>query len=723
MSRSLDAILRPRSVAVIGASRKRGTIAAEVFSNLLRAGFPGAVYPVNPHADVVQSVRAYRSILDIPDPVDLAVIVVPAAQVLATLETCGQKGVRGVLVITAGFGETGEAERALEKQIRELLHRYGMRMVGPNCLGVLNADPAVSLNATFSPTFPPYGGVAFSSQSGALGLAILEQAKELGVGIAAFVSMGNKVDVSGNDLLQYWEDDPAVSVILLYLESLGNPGKFMEIARRVARKKPIAVVKSGRTEAGARAASSHTGSLAGMDVAVDALLGQAGVIRTDTIDELFDVAMLLDSQPVPRGRRVAILTNAGGPGIMASDACESRGLGVARLTAPTQASLQAFLPAEASVKNPVDMIASASGDSYERALAILLAAEEVDAVLVIFVTPLVTEATDVAAAILRAAAHTDKTVLTCLMGRHGVPEAISSLRAKRFPSYAFPESAAAALARAARYGEWLATPEGTIPELPGIDAGRAAKALDPGAGHEGALEPRASGADHEGQPPPGPDGGRWLRPDEVRTVLAAYGIQQAGSGEAATADDAARLAVALGFPVALKLVSDTLTHKTEVGGVVLNLRDAHAVREAFAAMEARLVAAGHAGAMRGALVQRMVVGGVETFVGASRDPAFGPIIGFGIGGVNVELWKDVVFRVAPLRDTDARAMIEQIRARPLLEGFRGGPHVDKAALVDVLLRVGRLVRDYAQVMELDINPLVASEDGAVAVDARIRVMG
>jgi acyl-CoA synthetase (NDP forming) len=578
------------------------------------------------------------------------------------------------------------------------VRKYGMRMVGPNCLGVQNADPAVALNATFSPTFPPFGGVAFSSQSGALGLAILEQAKELGVGISAFVSMGNKTDVSGNDLILYWEDDPSISVILLYLESLGNPGRFMEIARRVSRKKPIAVVKSGRTEAGARAASSHTGSLAGMDVAVDALLGQAGVIRTDTIDELFDVAMLLANQPVPRGRHVAILTNAGGPGIMASDACESRGLTVAKLSRATQAALDAFLPPEASVKNPVDMIASASAASYERALSILLAAEEVDSVLVVFVTPLVTEAGDVAAAVLRAAANAEKTVVTCFMGRHGVPEAVSSLRAKRFPSYAFPESAAAALARAARYGEWLATPDGVIPVLDDVHPERATAALEPG-----------------------PDGNRWLRPDEVRTVLAAYGIRVPGAGEAASAEEAARLAAEIGFPVALKLASDTILHKTEVGGVALNLRDEAEVRAAFEAMRARLEAIGRAAEMRGVLVQQMVGRGVETFVGATRDPSFGPILGFGIGGVNVELWKDVVFRVAPLRDNDARAMIDQIRARPLLEGFRGGPTVDKGALVDVLLRVGELLAKHPEVVELDLNPLVASESGAVAVDARIRV--
>jgi acetyl coenzyme A synthetase (ADP forming)-like protein len=698
MDRSLDAILRPRSVAVIGASRKRGTIAAEVFANLLRGGFSGAVYPVNPHAEVVQSVRAYRSVLDIPDPVDLAVIVVPAPEVLAAVRACGEKGVRGLIVITAGFGETGESGRAREQELRAILKRHGMRMVGPNCLGVLNADPSVALNATFSPTFPPFGNVAFSSQSGALGLAIIEQAQDLGVGIAAFVSMGNKTDVSGNDLLRYWEHDPAVEVILLYLESLGNPKNFMEIARRVARKKPIVVVKSGRTEAGARAASSHTGSLAGMDVAVDALLGQAGVIRTDTIDELFDVAMLVANQPVPRGRRVAILTNAGGPGIMASDACESRGLEVARLSEATQEALRAFLPREASVRNPVDMIASATDASYEKALSALLAAPEVDAVLVVFVTPLVTEARDVAAAIVRAGEHTDKTIATCFMGRHGVPEAMTSLRAGRFPSYAFPESAAAALARAARYGEWLASPEGSVPELSGIDRARAQRALDPG-----------------------PDGKRWLSPEDVSEVLEAYGIATARGIEVDSAERAALVAKQIGFPVALKLASDSITHKSDVGGVALGLADEDAVRAAFAAMRARLEEKGLGSAMRGALVQRMVSGGVETFVGATRDPSFGAILGFGIGGVNVELWKDVVFRVAPLRDVDARAMIEQIRARALLEGFRGGPRADKAAIADVLLRVGQLLHDFPQVVELDINPLSAAERGAAAIDARIRV--
>jgi acetyltransferase len=693
----LDCLLRPRSVAVIGASRKRGTIAAEVLHNLLHSGFSGAVYPVNPHAPVVQAVKAYRSVEEIPDEVELAVLVVPAAHVPEALEACGRKGVRGVVVISAGFAETGAEGKALQDRVVAILRRHGMRMVGPNCLGVLNADPDVCLNATFAPTFPPFGGVAFASQSGALGLAILDQARELGVGVSSFVSIGNKADVTGNDLLAHWADDPATSVILLYLENLGDPASFLEIARGVARRKPIAVVKSGRTEAGARAASSHTGSLAGMDVAVDALLGQAGVIRADTVDELFDVAMLLANQPVPRGNRVAILTNAGGPGIMASDACESRGLQVATLGPSTQEQLQKFLPPEASVKNPVDMIASASAESYERALRLLLDDPSVDAVLVLFVTPIVTGASAVAQAILRGASSTEKPIATCFMGRHGVPEAVASLRERRFPSYAFPESAAAALARAARYGAWLAAPEGKLPSFP-VDRAAAASVLARSASP------------------------RWLHQQEVHALFSSYGIPTLGLVEAITADEAAAAAEALGFPVAMKLASDTITHKTDVGGVVLDLASSRAVRDAFSRIEERLTALGRRQEMRGVSLQRMAPRGVELFVGATRDVTYGHLIGFGIGGVQVELWKDIVFRVAPLRDTEARGMIDQIRGRALLDGFRGGPSVNRDQLTELLLRVSQMVVDHPSISELDINPLCATAAEILVVDARVRVV-
>jgi acetate---CoA ligase (ADP-forming) len=700
MTRSLDGLLRPGSVAVIGASRTRGSVGAEIFHNLLANGFTGPVYPVNPASRHVQGVRAYATVQEIPDPVDLAVIVVPARQVLGVVDDCVAKGVRGLVVISAGFAETGEEGRARQDELVARVRGAGMRMVGPNCLGVLNADPEIALDATFAPTWPPHGNVAFSSQSGALGLAILDYAKDLGIGVHHFVSVGNKADVSGNDLIEYWADDPAVRVILLYLESFGNPRNFLRVARAVSRRKPIVAVKSGRTAAGARAASSHTGALAGAEVAVEALIAQTGVIRTDTIEELFDAAMLLANQPVPRGDRVAVLTNAGGPGIMAADACESRGLVLAELGADTTAALRAFLPAEASVKNPVDMIASATPAAYERALPLLLGDDAIDAAIVLFVPPVGTEAAEVAAAIRRGGATAAKPVLTCFMGTHGVPAALSSLREGRFPSYAFPEAAVIALARAVRYGRWLARGEEAAPVLAGVDL----------AGVRAAIG--AAGVD-EG----------WLPPEAVRAVLGACGIVVPETALAVSEDEAVVAARRVGLPVAVKLASSTITHKTDVGGVVLGVADEAGVRAAFAQIRSRLAELGRVAEMEGVVLQPMVPRGVETFVGATRTPDFGPLVAFGTGGVAVELWKDVVFRIHPLTEVDAREMLEQIRGKALLDGFRGGPVADRDALVDALLRVDRLVGEVAQIAELDLNPLIARAPGAgvIAVDARIRV--
>ena len=698
MSHPLDALFRPRSVAVIGASRKRGSIAGEVFHNLLSSEFPGPIYPVNPAARSVQSVRAYPSILDVPDEVDLAVIVVPQRIALDAVKECAKKGVRGIVMITAGFAEVGEEGRAAQAEIARVVREHGMRMLGPNCLGLLNTDPAVRLNATFAPTWPPTGGVAIASQSGALGISLLDYARNLGIGVSMFASTGNKADISGNDLLEYWENDDATRQIILYLESFGNPVRFMEIARRVSRKKPILVVKSGRTAAGARAASSHTGALAGMDVAVDALLGQAGVIRADTMAELFLLAGLLTNQPVPQGNRVAILTNAGGPGIMASDACESRGLELPELSPHTIESLRAFLPRAASIANPVDMLASASAQDYERSLQLLLRDDRIDSVIVLFVPALVTGAADMARAVVRASNGSSKPVLVCPVGTHGVPEALEILRAAKIPTYSFPEEAAFALAHAVRYGQWLQKPTGVVPELRDVSREKA----------RAVLEGRKTG---------------WLSADEVRALLGAYGIRMPRSQvvrSAAEAEDAAR---AIGGKVAVKLVSGEILHKTEVGGVKLGLSTPEEAGQAFEEIRANLAAQGLADKMEGALVQEMIAGGVETYVGSTEAPGFGMLVAFGIGGINVELWKDVVFRVHPLTDLDAREMLEQIRGRALLEGFRGMPPADKEALVSAILRVDRLVGDNPEIRELDINPLVALPpgEGVVAIDARIRI--
>ncbi len=712
--RGLDALFRPRSIAVIGASRHRGTIGAEIFHNLLGFGFTGPVYPIHPHAVAIQGVRAYPTIRDVPDPVDLAVIVVAAGQVEGVLEDCGRKGVRAAVVISAGFKEIGAEGLARERRLLEVAGRHGMHLVGPNCLGVLNTESGVRMNATFAPSVPAAGAVAFSSQSGALGLAILDLANKLGIGFSQFVSVGNKADVSGNDLLEYWEGDPGTRLILLYLESFGNPRRFLELARRIGRDKPIVAVKSGRTSAGIRAASSHTGSLAGPDTAVGALCAQAGVIRAETMEELFDVAMLLASQPVPRGPRVGIVTNAGGPGIMASDACETHGLEVAPLAGTTCSALRAFLPAAASVRNPVDMIAAATPEAFEKAVRLVANDPNVDAVLALYVPPMVTRPLDVARAIVRgaeearsdarASGRTPKPILSCFMGSHGVHQGLRSLQESHIPSYAFPESAAIALAHAVRYGRWRESPEGVVPVFP-VDRAAARRVID------GVRSRVAAGAT------------TWLGPDETRALLAAYGIATPVTVCATGPDEAVEAAESVGYPVAVKLVSPTLTHKSEVGGVVLDLRDAAEVRWAVQEIGHRLAQSGAGAGMSGVIVQPMVTTGAEAVIGMTRDPVFGPLVMFGLGGVHVEVLRDVMFRIHPLTDRDASDMVRGIRGVALLQGYRGAPRADMAALEEAILRVSQLAGDHPEIVEMDLNPLRVHEQGqgCEVLDARVAV--
>jgi len=691
---------------VIGASRSRESLGGAILHNLLEAGFQGPVYPVNPNSSHVQSVPAYPDIESIPGSVDLAVIVIPAAHVLEAVEACGRKGVRALIVISAGFKEIGPEGAEREQELVAAVRRHGMRLVGPNCLGLLNTDPTVSLNATFAPVDALPGRVAFSSQSGALGLAILDYARRLALGISQFVSVGNKADVSGNDLIEFWERDKGTDLILLYLESFGNPGKFTQIARRVARKKPIVAVKGGRSKSGARAASSHTGALAGSDVAVDALFHQSGVIRTDTIEELFDTALLLAYQPVPSGDRVAILTNAGGPAIMAADACESAGLTLPSLQPKTMKALRGFLAPEASVKNPVDMIASATAPSYEQALRLLVADQNVDSVIVIFVPPLATGAPDVARAILAGAAGSKKPILSCFMGSHGLPESLQSLNEGHIPSYAFPEAAARSLARVVKYGAWRSAPVGKVPELAGIDPDRARPVI------EAAL----AGAD-SGTP------SKWLDSDSIAKILAAYGIRTPAARTATNRGEAAVVAKSLGFPVVMKVRSPDAIHKTDVGGVKLGLRSEEEAARAFDEIRTSLARTKPSARFEGVTLERMVSGGIETIVGMTRDPLFGPVLLFGLGGVAVELLRDVSVRVAPLTDRDADEMIRSIRSYPLLEGYRGAPPSNTASLLDVLHRVSHMATDHPQILEMDLNPVLVFPGTAscIALDVRIKV--
>lgn len=696
---SLLPVFYPRSVAVVGASREEHSIGGRLLYNLLRGRFAGTVYPVNPNAASVSSVKAYRSVLEIPDPVDVAVIVVPARFVLEVVRQCAEKGVRGLVVITAGFSETGEAGAALERELLAIVRDAGMRMIGPNCMGLLNTDPAVSLDLTFAPSFPPAGNVGMSSQSGALGIAILDNARKLGIGISTFVSVGNKTDVSANDLMLYWEGDPATDVILLYVESFGHPRRFARIARRIARRKPIVVVKSGRTVAGARAASSHTGALASVEGAVSALFRQAGVIRTDTLEQLFEVTSLLANQPLPAGRRVALLTNAGGPAILAVDALESEGLEIPELSPELQARLHEHLAPEAAVRNPVDMIASAGPDQYRECLRVLLDSDEVDSVIVIFIptTPGALAAVQHAVGEV-AGLSKPKTLLAVFMEADVDSRPKPETNGARVPVYPFPEPAARALARAVRYAEWRSRPEGEVVRFGDIDADAARSIV------VAALDRL------------GPEGG-WLDSTEAEACLAAYGIAPAASQVATSREEAVAAAAAIGGDVVVKVIAPSALHKSDVGGIVLGVSGDVAVAEAFDRVTSVVDDA------TGALVQEYVPDGHEVIIGMTEDPSFGPLLAFGLGGVFVELIGDIAFRIHPLTDIDADEMIGEVRAARLLEGYRGEAPGDVGALREALLRVSAMIDDLPEIAEMDLNPVkvLPPGRGLRVVDLRIRV--
>ena len=704
---SLRPFFQPRSLAVIGASRNPANIGARILNALLTAGYKGQIYPINPHASSIASLRAYKSLQDLPEGPDLAVIAVPRDSVLKVVDDCASRGVRAIVVITAGFAESGPEGRDLQRRLVENVRGYGMRMVGPNCLGLINSDPAIQLNASFSPIFPAPGRIAFSSQSGALGLAVLSLARQRELGISHFVSVGNKADVSGNDLLQYWEEEQQTEVILLYLESFGNPRRFARIARRVSRRKPIVAVKAGRTGAGRRAAGSHTAALAASDVAVEALFRQTGVIRADTLNEMFDLAAALSNQPLPRGRRVAILTNAGGLGILCADTCEASGLQVQELSDSTKNRLKQFLPSTASVLNPVDMVASAGPDEFHKAVETLLSAHEIDALIVLYIDVAMTKPTDLARGIAtgvvagRKNGGAEKPVMACIMAGSDPAKPIYT-NGERVPDYAFPENAARALGKITAYAEWRNQPEALVPDFDDINP-RMARAIC-----QTVLRQTGAG---------------WLSAEDTRKVLAALALPLPPGGVCRTADEAARLASDIGFPVAVKLASRQIVHKTEVGGVRLNLHDAAAVRQAFSDIQAQLARENKPDAMDGVIVQPMISAGVELMAGVIGDPLFGPLVAFGLGGIHVEILKDVCFRVTPLTDRDAHEMVRSIRGYRLLDGYRGHPPADIPAIEDLLLRLSRLVEEVPEISEIDLNPVFALPpgQGCRIIDARIRI--
>ena len=703
----LDSLLKPRSIAVVGASRRLGSIGREILHQLIEFEYRGMLFPVNPQADFVHSMKAYPSVSSIPDQVDLAIIVVPREAVPAVVEDCGKKGVKGLVVITAGFSETGEEGRRMEAELSEQVRRYGMRMVGPNCMGLINTAPAVHMDSTFAPTLPMTGRIAFMSQSGALGFAILNIAKQLDIGFSYFASLGNRTDVSSNDMLLYWEDDPNTDLILMYLESFGNTKRFMHIARRISKRKPILAVKSGRTEAGARAASSHTGALSarqGLDIAADALLDQSGVIRVNTVEELFDLALGFSKNPLPRGNRLAILTNAGGPAIMATDRAVSLGLQLAALSENSRQELRRLLPSEAVVHNPVDMTGKSDRSRYDACAKILLEDESVDSLLVVFVPVMMIDAMDIVAGLEALRKKYDKPVFGVFMATDEFFQELNDKHPSHMAIYLFPESAVQALAALDRYRQWRQKPIGEVRSFD-VDRASALDLLD---------EVRRQGRSE-------------LTPLEAQRLVECYGIAVARATVAKDAEELCEVARGANYPVVLKAIAPGLGHKTEVGGVRL---DIHTPEELMAAaqimteeVKRRTPLSETANGQIGFLVQEYVRGGREVIVGMTHDPKFGPLVMFGLGGIYVETFNDVVFRLPPITDLEAGEMVRQIRGYRLLEGVRGEPAVDVAGLAEILERFSQLVEDLPQLAEMDINPLMVFPQAKDfrAVDIRVRL--
>lgn len=698
----LDPILKPRSIAVVGASRRIGSIGREILHNLIEYDFHGTIFPVNPHADFIHSVKAFPSVSAIPDEVDLAVIVVPREAVLAAVDDCGRKGVKGLIVITAGFGETGEEGRQMETVLRERARTYGMRMIGPNCMGVVNTHPEVRMDATFAPALPLDGGIGFMSQSGALGVVILNIARQLDIGFSYFVSMGNKSDTSGNDLLLAWESDPRTQLILMYLESFGNPRRFLRVARRISKHKPILVVKSGRTQAGARAASSHTGALVarqGLDLAIDALFEQSGVVRVNTVEELFDLAMAFSKNPLPRGNRLGILTNAGGPGIMATDAAIGVGLEMGRFSERTLKALRALVPPEASVGNPVDMTPKAQPEQYAACAKLMLEDDGIDSLMVIHVPPIMIHPRDVVARLEELRGKISKPLLGVMMAPEDFYRELNEQRSGHMALYQFPESAARGLAALDHYRRWREQPLGEVRQH--------------AADTKGALEilKRARS-----------EGRRSLTAQEGFQLLEAYGIPAVRSATARDLKELKAMAPELAYPVVLKALAPDIVHKTEVGGVELDLRTPEELLAAARKMAAKLAHhSGAAGAPLSFQVQEFLRGGREVILGMTQDRNFGPLVMFGLGGIYVESVKDVVLRVPPLSDREAQQMIRQIRGVRLLEGVRGEPPIDFAALAETLERFSQLAEDLTEVAEIDLNPFLVFPRGEDfrAVDVRV----
>ncbi len=695
----IDTFFTPGSVAVIGASTNPEKLGYAVVKNLLDGGYSkkGKVYPINPSATEILGFKVYPTVLEVPEPIDLAVIVIPYTHVPEALRTCGQKGIPSAIVISAGFREAGKEGLERELELVDICHEYNLRLIGPNCLGVI--DSFTPLNASFAAGTPPSGPMAFMSQSGALGTAVLDIALAGQLGLSKFVSLGNKADVSEIDLLQAWVKDKHSKVILIYSEGMPSGQEFIRVARQVTRQKPVVAIKSGVTQSGSRAVSSHTGSLAGSEQAYQAAFHQAGILRAESMESLFDKALALGYQPPLKGDRIAILTNAGGPGILATDALEKSGLTLARFELETIHALEQYLPDAASAANPVDVLGDARADRYQFALEQIAGDPNVDGIMVLLTPQAMTEIDDTARATASVASHIDIPVLGCFMGEARIQSGIDILTQNGIPNYPFPERAASAFKAMSDYRLIKLRPQLEYNKFE-VDQEVAKQVFD-----HARSENRLSIGDAES-----------------RQVLQAYGLRIPSSEIADTPDKAVIIAGKIGYPVVLKIASPDILHKTDIGGVKVGLQSAADVRDAFELMVYRAQRYIPEARIWGCLVQEMAPsGGLEVLVGMNRDPQFGPLITFGLGGIYVETLRDVTFRVAPLARQEAEEMLTQLRAHALLDGVRGQPPMDKAAIVDALLRISQLVGDFPEIIEMDVNPLMVYHqgEGALALDMRL----
>jgi acetyl coenzyme A synthetase (ADP forming)-like protein len=698
----LDAIFHPKTLAVVGASREPGSVGHSLLAKIIDSRFQGIVYPVNPNAKGILGIKSYPNVTEIPDIVDLAVVIVPAQLVPIILEECGQKNIKGAIVISAGFKEIGGEGIALENKVRNIIANYNIALVGPNCLGVINADPSTSLNATFGTQMPQEGNIAFMSQSGALCVAVLDYAIESNVGFSKFISMGNKAGINENELLLYLKEDPKTDVILMYLEDLVDGREFMSIAREITthprNPKPIIALKAGRTLLGAKAASSHTGSLAGSDKVYNAIFDQCGVLRGDTLEEIFDYVKAFSSQPLPLGENVAIITNSGGPGILATDACIQHGLKIAPFTDTTKRALKKILPPTASINNPVDLIAEAQHKQYEATLKEILSQKDIHAAMVILTPTSFTDVEKITWAIVKATKSQKKPLVCCYLGVYDVSKGIDILEKNGIPAYRFPESAAKVLSVMTHFTQWLTRPKTGIKTFD-VKIEKAKKII-------------RSVQDQ---------GRAFLLEHEAYDVLKAYGFPVIRSEIATNARQAEEAAQKCGFPVVLKIVSPDILHKFDFGGVLLNIKNKKEVRAAYHTINQNIGKNNPQAEITGVIVERMVPPGKEVILGMNRDPQFGPILMFGLGGTYVEALEDVTFRLAPIRELTASIMIKKTKTHKILDGFRGEPVYDLEAIEECLKRLSQLVTDIEEIKELDINPLIVYEKGkgCTIVDARI----